>query len=93
MGSNYELKLAAYNIAKAILSGDISPYRGASKIWGMSAEVKYQDLAEIEGFGGLASQWDEYPDQRDLLEADIRAKAERFVRRFGQGVEAEEGRQ
>ncbi len=68
-------------VSRRIVAGEIAPYDGALQIWRCLAEDNQRGLEELRAFVGLASEWQDHPDQRDALEADIRDEAARLLER------------
>lgn len=66
--------------AARIVAGDVSPYDGAAWIW-----RKAYNRADREGdlriFVGLASEWEDHPNQRPLLDAAIVEEARILLER------------
>jgi hypothetical protein len=55
--------------AADIVSGRVSPYEGASWIWGASDQVKRE--GDLRIFVGLASEWDDHSDYRSVYDTQI----------------------
>lgn len=69
----------AVEVARDILLEKIDPYRGAAAIWARMAEEDEEYPDSLRVFVGLASEWQDHPEHRDALEADIRDEARRIV--------------
>lgn len=61
---------AARRIARDIVSGRIEPERGAHRIWWEIWE-DYRSLDMLTPFVGLASEYDDHPESRDVYTQDI----------------------
>ena len=70
------------NTAQRILAGEITPYRGAAHIWRVMAEANYEGYEDLRVWVGLASEWQEHPEDRELLDGDIRDAARDLVGRY-----------
>jgi hypothetical protein len=72
----------AVSIAHRIVHYEIDPADGAHALWRIrSAVVPFEEALRV--FVGLASQWDELPEQREQLTKEIVVQADRFMARFG----------
>jgi len=65
--------------ARRIVEGELQPYQGAAYVWMIMAEINYEGLDDLRGWVGLASEWQDSPQHREALEADILDKAKRLV--------------
>jgi len=72
---------AVLAIADQILTGEITPYRGAAEIWAALAEEPGEYPEHLKAFVGLASEWQDHPEQRDDLDAYIRDEARLLISR------------
>ena len=75
----------AVAIANSILQGETDVYRGAKRLWVMQVELEgLQGLEnDLRTFVGMASDWEDVPDQRKEIEHDIIRAADRFRARWG----------
>ena len=69
-------------IAEGIAEGSVAPYVGAKQIWGLLSEEDRQYPDELVGFVAHASEWEDNPDLREVVKADIVAEAQELVRRW-----------
>jgi hypothetical protein len=67
--------------ARRIVACEVSPYRGAAHIWRLIAEQDYRGFEDLRIWAGLASEWQEHPEHRDALDADIRDEAQLLLDR------------
>ena len=65
--------------ARDIVVGKVDPYRGAAAIWARMAEDDEEYPQELRVFVGLASEWQDHPEHRAALDADIREEARRVI--------------
>ena len=75
--------LARY-YAEQIVSGTISPYEGARRIWWDVANAVWNDREvwkQYSLFVGLASEWEDYPPGRPDYEQQIRDEAKQLLNR------------
>lgn len=72
-------------VARDIAFDRVQPYRGAAAIWARMAEEDegYPEMLRV--FVGLASEWQEHPEYRLALEADIRQEARLLIASAGPG--------
>ena len=75
----------AVAIANSILQGETDVYRGAKRLWVMQGELEVLERLENDLliFVGLASEWEDVPDQRKDIEHDIIRAADLFRARWG----------
>ena len=66
-------------VADDIVLDRVEPYRGAAAIWARMAEEEADYPEALRVFVGLASEWQDHPEHRPALEADIREEAERVI--------------
>ena len=59
----------AKSIAHDVLSGSVKPYDGAKRIWGLYA--KNPNLPGLRPFVGLASEYEDDPQNRGAYENEI----------------------
>jgi hypothetical protein len=64
--------------AQAIVSGELTPYQGSRLIW-TNAAIELDYRQELNGFVGLASEWEDQPEFRAEDEQDMRKEARRFL--------------
>ena len=69
----------ARETAKGILSGTIAPYEGGKQIWELCLRVPDANLSELDSFVYAASEWEDRPEDRHLLEDGIEAAARELV--------------
>ena len=72
----------AVGVANSILQGETDPYRGAKRLWAVEVELAAVE-EDLRVFAGLASEWEDAPNQRDGYEREIVAAADRFRARWG----------
>ena len=65
--------------AKEILSGKISPYQGAKRIWQLSLCIHEEHMPDLDTFVYGASEWEDRPEARDALEAGIMEAARELL--------------
>lgn len=65
--------------AKEILSGEISPYQGAKRIWQLSLCLHEEHLPDLDSFVYGASEWEDRPEDRHAFEAGIVDAARELV--------------
>jgi hypothetical protein len=70
--------LLATEVARRITEGAISPYEGATEIWGI-AQSSREHLPELDTFVYGASEWEERPKDRNRFAAGIVAAARDLV--------------
>jgi hypothetical protein len=70
----------AHTIAAQIVSGEITPYEGARKIWWDIWE-ECRELTELKAFVGLASGYEDEPDHRQDYVNDIVKEAHKLCSR------------
>lgn len=75
----------AVAIARRIVDGDLEPYRGAAAIWARMAEGDGEYTEPLVAFVGLASEWQDDPQNRSALDDDIREEARRLIERTSSG--------
>ena len=56
--------------ADQIVSGQVSPYDGAAWIW-WKVQIRMQAEGDLRIFAGLASEWEELPNQRIEIDRAI----------------------
>jgi hypothetical protein len=70
--------------ARRIVSGYLTPYEGARRIW-LEIANEYMDKPaiwdELRIFVHLATEWDDRPAERAQLEQEIRDEARKLVTR------------
>jgi hypothetical protein len=72
----------AVDHANGILQGTTAPYDGAKALWRMQWPLR--ELADaLLVFVGLASEWEDHPEQRGEIEREIEVQADRLRARFG----------
>lgn len=64
--------------AREMLAGSLSPYEASRHIWWRAWEPAGRPT-ELTAFVGLASQWEDDPEQRPLYERDMLAEARRIL--------------
>lgn len=69
-------------IARAVISGELDPMRGANAIWNLSSDYGNPYDDDFSPFIAAVSQWDEYPDSRALLVEDAMSAAEDLVAKY-----------
>jgi len=78
-----DLDEALWNLVRStvrgVVDGDVPPGIGARKIWRWAWDV--EDSGDLRIFIGLASELDDYPEDRAVLEAQIMAEAGELLRR------------
>jgi len=62
--------LVARSIAEEVVSGSLKPYEGAKQIWGR-VYVRNPKLDALKVFVGLASEYEDDPQNRDAYQRDI----------------------
>src|SRR4051812_36563628 len=68
----------ARETARAIVAGSVQPYDGARLIWWeLWGRLEHDERLSL--FAGLASEWEEAPTDRALIDAEITAYASTFV--------------
>jgi hypothetical protein len=72
----------AVSVATDIVQGRVQPHDGARSLWSMARDLEAL-VASLQGFIGLASEWEDAPERRAEYERDIVVAADRFVARFG----------
>ena len=63
-----------------LADGSIEPRRGAGTLWSMWHDL--EDRFDLSGFIGLADEWDDHPDERGAIEADIVAYARELRHKY-----------
>lgn len=74
----------AQHYATQILSGVLTPYDGARRIWWQVANYFYDDREHWQRYSifvGLASGWEDYPPTRQDYEREIRDEATKLLNR------------
>ena len=66
--------LLATEVARGITQGTVSPYEGATEIWGI-VRSSHEHLPELDTFVYGASEWEERPKARKRFAAGIVAAA------------------
>ena len=69
--------------ARRIADRKVGPYEGAAYIWRIMAEVDYVDLDEFRVWVGFASEWQDSPEYREVIEQDIVRAARSVLDRHG----------
>jgi hypothetical protein len=72
------LLVVARAYARQIISGELSPYDGARRIWWEVASESDADQS-LKSFVGLASEWEDVPQYRPQYEAEIVQEAHRLL--------------
>jgi hypothetical protein len=70
--------LLATEVARRITQGTVSPYEGATEIWGIVRSSR-EPLPELDTFVYGASEWEERPKSRNRFAAGIVAAARDLV--------------
>jgi hypothetical protein len=70
----------AREAARGIVSGAISAYVGAKRIWDFTLCAPREELPELDAFVYAASEWEDRPEDRQAFEQGILAAAERLTR-------------
>ena len=70
--------LLATEVARRITQGTVSPYEGASEIWGI-VRSSSEHLPELDTFVYGASEWEERPKARKRFAAGVVAAAHDLV--------------
>jgi hypothetical protein len=70
--------LVATEIARGITQGTVSPYEGATEIWGLVISSR-ELLTELDAFIYAASEWEDRPEDHTLFAAGIMAAAHDLV--------------
>jgi hypothetical protein len=73
--------LLARDAATEIVSGTISPYTGAKRIWRLTLRVPTEQIPELDPFIYAASEWEERPEDRVHFEEGIVSEARALVGR------------
>ena len=76
-------ELACY-YAEQIISGAVTPYEGARRIWRDVANQLWHDREAAQPyliFIGLASEWEDHDEHRSDYEQDIRDEAQKLLTR------------
>jgi hypothetical protein len=68
------LWLVAKDMLQHIAAGDIGAYEGASRIWS-NVYWRIEREGDLRVFVGLASEWQDHPTDREVIEAEIRQAA------------------
>jgi hypothetical protein len=66
--------------ARQIVAGAVSPIEGASWIW-RKASYQVQEAGDLRVFVGLASEWDDHPEDRTRIEEQIVQEASELLGR------------
>ena len=82
MDARTEARRVATQVAERILAGTVTPYDGAHEIWRWLSDHEQVGIDELGVFIGLASEWQDHPESRAVLEADIIDEARLCVERF-----------
>ncbi|GAA1194195.1 hypothetical protein GCM10009675_06250 [Prauserella alba] len=69
--------LVAAQVARLLTSGELEPIDTAREIWRISRLAPSVE-SELRAFVGLASEWEDDPENRDVYEEDIRSRALRL---------------
>lgn len=69
-------------LATQIATEEIDAQVGASRLWLLRTELASLEQ-ELRVFAGLASEWQEHPEQRLALEDDMRRAADRLRAHLG----------
>jgi hypothetical protein len=72
----------AVDHANRILQGATAPYDGAKALWNMESSLNQLTNALLD-IVGLASEWEDHPEQRAEIEREIVVQADRLRARFG----------
>ena len=72
------LSIIARDFARRISAGSLTPYEGARRIWWDVANEPDADRSLLV-FVGLASEWEDVPQNRAEYEADILQEARRLL--------------
>jgi hypothetical protein len=67
------------SVARDIVLDRVERYRGAAAIWARMAEEDEDYPEALRVFVGLASEWQDHPEHRAALDADIREEAQRVI--------------
>lgn len=67
----------ARSVATAIRTDQVEPYDGARQLWRLARKVPAVEPL-LTGFIHLASEWEDVPDQRAEIEADIKSEASKL---------------
>ena len=66
--------LAASDVARQLNEGMLEPIDAARAIWKVARRAPASEIA-LRPFIGLASEWDDDPDHRDMYDEEIRSLA------------------
>ena len=66
--------ISACEVARELNEGLLQPIEAARQIWRIARRAPAVE-ADLQVFVGLASEWDDDPEHRDLYEEEIRALA------------------
>ena len=84
--TNEAVRQQAVDIARAIVTGRLTPIEGAKKIWWdiwmVIAKEEGEEEELLRRFVGNASEWEDHPDARPEIEEGIRQVALRVVERW-----------
>ncbi len=63
---------------RRIIDGRFHPHAGARRLWELELDYeRYADFPRhLSDFVGLAHEWEDYPDMREQIEAEIREAAQ-----------------
>lgn len=79
MKSTSEAFTEALSIADRVVEGRLAPQDGALTIWAALAETREPYPEDLSIFIGLASEWQDSPQDRSALETDICSEARRLL--------------
>ncbi len=65
-------------VARQILSGELSPYEGARRIWGASTKVD-TEFHDVDPFIYAASEYEDRPEDREFFTKEILLEAQRWI--------------
>jgi hypothetical protein len=69
------------DVARKVSQGETTPYAGARQIWRISLQAGTGQLSALEPFVYAMSEWDERPQDRELLTAMILNAAQELLAR------------
>ena len=70
----------AQGVARRILIGSTTAYEGAKEIWELSLRVPREELGVLDSFIYAASEWEDRPQDRSMLEKAIIEAARSLVK-------------
>lgn len=65
------VRILATEVARAILSGSTEASEGAKAIWDLTLLLDQENMPELDPFIYAASEWDDRPEDRSMLEQGI----------------------